>query len=512
MGGCTTAPVRAESVLAVVDGAPITRADMDYSFRVTHRREDLSSAGAIDLHDYLQKVIDERLIYQEARRMGMEQLQEVRKSLDAYILRQSVAQLYNDEIKGKISVTEEDVKAYFMKYYELFTLDIVKVKSEGEAKRVVEELRSGKDFREVAQESSGGEEITLSRIRLADKPALEEAVIGLMPGEFSDFVKEENTYFIVKLNSRAKPSDDEFEERKARLESIVWKQKENERTKEYLEQLRQSADMNIDRELLAAFDPEKAEEWSGNDKPLAEVYDSVLTVGDFTAMVGPGQPKEQILNSWVDVKLVDYVALGRNYDKETELKEAVRRYEDRLLRNTFIFRVMVPQVEASDEALKEYYSDNIEKYMKPLYFKLQQITVKSEDEAQEVLENLGNGADFSWLAKTRSTDEVAFKGGDVGLLSFSELPEQARDAVKTLEPGDISPIIEIDSEYRIMRLQMRTKEEPEDFRKVRGAVYKDYFDDKMTSISDEYIFKLREEAEIKIYDRTVRKLEKSLQK
>jgi hypothetical protein len=59
--------------LAFVDGDPVTKGDLEYSLEIAHRREDLSSAKALDISQYVEKLINDRLIIHEARRMGMEE-------------------------------------------------------------------------------------------------------------------------------------------------------------------------------------------------------------------------------------------------------------------------------------------------------------------------------------------------------------------------------------------------------------------------------------------------------
>jgi hypothetical protein len=80
LGGCASLPQK-KNILAVVNGEPITEDDLKYSLQIAHRKEDLSSAGELNLSKFVQKLVDDRLIIQEARRMGMENYPEVEKLL-----------------------------------------------------------------------------------------------------------------------------------------------------------------------------------------------------------------------------------------------------------------------------------------------------------------------------------------------------------------------------------------------------------------------------------------------
>jgi peptidyl-prolyl cis-trans isomerase C len=510
-----------ENILAVVDGEPITEEDLKYSLNIAHRREDLSSAGALNLSQYVQKLIDDRLIIDEARRMGMDQYPEVQQAIQAYILRESVVRLHDEEIVQKVSVTEKDIINYYKKNYERFTIGLIEVKSEEEAREILEQLKREESFKDLAQKYSthpsnkDGGEIVFTKNSMSTY--IDEAVSSLKPGELSDVIKIINKYYIVKLIGRKEAPDEELERVRGNIERAIRKQKEEERSDEYLKCLRDRATIKIDNELLSAIklseSREDLEKWSKDERPLAEVNGSILTVGDFVAIIATPytrKSKEEILNGWIDRKIVDHEALSRHYEMKPELKKMLYRYESHILKKTFINRVILPRIVIKDNTLEEYYSKHQKSFIKPARFKIQQITAKTIVEAQDILNNLQNGADFSWLAKRRSIDSAASIGGDAGWFTLIELPEPAKEIVGTLKTGEISPIIKIDSLYRIVRLQGRTEEEVEEFNKVKAAVYRASFNDQLSALLEKYVIQLKTGARIKIYDEEVRSLEEKL--
>src|SRR4030042_602786 len=151
--GCASLPQK-ENILAVVNGEPITEEDMKYSLQIAHRREDLSSAGTLNLSQFVQKLIDDRLIIQEAYRMGMDEYPEVQQALQAYILRESVVRLYNEEIVRKVTISKNDIGSYYKRNYEQFVLSTIEVDSEEKAQEILEQLKKGIDFGELARKYS----------------------------------------------------------------------------------------------------------------------------------------------------------------------------------------------------------------------------------------------------------------------------------------------------------------------------------------------------------------------
>jgi peptidyl-prolyl cis-trans isomerase C len=519
-GGC--ASLQRENILAVVDGEPITEGDMKYSLQITHRREDLSSAGIMNLSQYVQKLIDDRLIIDEARRMGIDQYPEVRQAIQAYILRESVVRLHDEEIVKKVSVSENDILNYYKKNYERFTLDLIEVGSEKDAKGILEQLKKGEDFKELAQKYSthvskkNGGEVVLKRNSMATY--IDEAVLNLRPGEFSEVIKIANKFYIVKLIDRKEAPDEELEKVRGNMERAIRKQKEEERSDEYLKYLREHANINIDQKLLSSIEEditdEEIKKLLDDTRPLAEVNGTVLPVSDFVKTITPSTRKssEDILNNWIDRKVVDHEALRRHYENNADLKKMIHRYENQLLLRTFIKDIIIPRITISDKTLEEYYDKHKESFVYPARFRIQQITVKSMDEAKKAMDNLKNGADFSWEAKRKSTDSAASKGGDIGWLTVAELPEPLREIIFNLKPGDTSSVIKIDSRYMIVRLIGKTDEEVEEFNKVKNDVHRACYAEQIDNLYNEYVNQLKKEAMIEIYEDEIRSLEEKLQK
>jgi parvulin-like peptidyl-prolyl isomerase len=509
------------NILAIVDGEPVTRGDLEYSLQIAHRREDLSSAKTLDISKYIQKLINDKLIIQEAKRMGLENHPEVQKKVQAYTLRESVVRLYDEEILQKVTVTEEDIINYYRENYERFIMDIIETDTREKASEILEQLKNGGDFKVFSQKypanlKKQGELYIFQRRSLS--PHLREVIDKLQIGEVSDVVEAGNRFFIIKLINKQEAPDEELEGLRSKIEDAIRKQKINDKSDEYLAQLREKATLNINRELLSSINmggsDEEKNRWLQDDRVLAKVNDEVLTVGEFAAMLphNTDSSREEILNRWLDRKLVDQEALSRGYDMSTNLKEMINRYRDQIIKNIFISQIIVPKINVSDEEVKEYYLTHQEEFAKPLRYRVQQITVKTMEEAQEILKSLKEGASFSWLAKMKSVDSFAPKGGVVGWRTKDQLPEPVREIIDTLNPGDISSIIKIDSQYRIIMLQDKTEREFEEFRKVQALARRKVFAEKFNKIYEEYINKLRKEAKIEINKKAIESFEQIFQK
>ena len=517
--GCATLPQK-ESVLAVVDGAPITEGDLKYALAIAHRKEDLSGAGTIDIRQYVDKLVDDRLIMNEARNAGMDKYPEVRQAIDAFILRESVIKLHDEEILRKVSVTDQEIEEFYGKNYERFVLRIIEADSEEKARTIIDELKQGGDFVELAQKYSThpaqhkGDEIILTGLSLSS--GLREPVYELTPGETSGPVQIGDKYYIVRLVRREESPMQEFGKVRGQVEKIIRKQKEKARSDEYIAYLRGKGEITIDRELLSEVSlncfGEERKRWLEDRRPLTTVNDAGLAVSDFLSSIPPRnrESKEQLIERWIERKLVDHETLSRHYENDPDMKRSLRRYEDQLLKDIFIKRIIFPQIKITEQTLKDYYSRHKDDFRKPVCYKIQQITAKNREEAEEIVKSLSGGADFSWLAKRKSVDPYADKGGDAGCQTKKELPEQARDLLGTLRTGEASPVVQLDRMYRVFMIRGQEGGMVEELEKVKEAVTRACFSEQLDTLMEKYVNQLKSGARIHIYSEEISAFEKKV--
>jgi tetratricopeptide (TPR) repeat protein len=88
---------------------------------------------------------------------------------------------------------------------------------------------------------------------------------------------------------------------------------------------------------------------------------------------------------------------------------------------------------------------------------LQVIVVDTESKAQQALERLKRGEAFSTLAEEMSIDPNASNGGYVRDANLALLRPELREAIESLEPGQISRVVKIPSGFVILKLLSRTR-------------------------------------------------------
>jgi foldase protein PrsA len=117
-----------------------------------------------------------------------------------------------EKLTSDITVTDDDVKKYYNENSEMFKLSSPEIRAshilvatEDEAKKVLSQLKEGKDFAELAKKYStdnttsveGGDLGFFGKGQMV--PEFEKAAFALKPGEISDIVKSEFGYHIIKV-------------------------------------------------------------------------------------------------------------------------------------------------------------------------------------------------------------------------------------------------------------------------------------------------------------------------
>ena len=72
--------------------------------------------------------------------------------------------------------------------------------------------------------------------------------------------------------------------------------------------------------------------------------------------------------------------------------------------------------------------------------------------AEDVLDQLAKGADFAQLSASYSDAPNALQGGDFGWRASGKIPTLFADALKTLQPGQVSPLLKSSNGFHILKL------------------------------------------------------------
>lgn len=80
---------------------------------------------------------------------------------------------------------------------------------------------------------------------------------------------------------------------------------------------------------------------------------------------------------------------------------------------------------------------------------------KLRNKAEQALKQLQGGADFAQVSASFSDAPNALEGGNLGWKSSSQVPELFADALKNMQPGQLSPILRSPNGFHILKMSNR---------------------------------------------------------
>lgn len=143
-----------DEIVARVGDAVLKREVMIQRMRWEGMREDQEN-------EFVERWVNQELLYQEARKLGLHKTEELRWELELVEKEFLIQKLLETTFANKILITEEEILSHYEKYKEEFRVDEDEVralhiltKTREEANAARQEIRAGKPFEEVARELS----------------------------------------------------------------------------------------------------------------------------------------------------------------------------------------------------------------------------------------------------------------------------------------------------------------------------------------------------------------------
>ncbi|MCT9000477.1 peptidylprolyl isomerase [Chelativorans intermedius] len=183
----------------------------------------------------------------------------------------------------------------------------------------------------------------------------------------------------------------------------------------------------------------------GQEDVVARVNGEVLTTAD-VAMAAEiygdqlaGAPEEArrsaIVDVLIDMRIAADAARAEGIEEEDGFRRQMAFLRNQTLRALFLEQRVAEAV--SDEAVRKAYDEKISEVPPVEEVRLRHILLSTEQEAEDVVAALDNGADFAALASERSKDEASRNaGGDLGFVTVGQTIAAVDEAAAELAPGE----------------------------------------------------------------------------
>ncbi|KUF10710.1 peptidylprolyl isomerase [Pseudoponticoccus marisrubri] len=239
------------------------------------------------------------------------------------------------------------------------------------------------------------------------------------------------------------------------------------------------------------------DETVGPDTVVATVNGTEITVAHMLMARASLPEQYQQLpadNLWDGIlnQLVQQEVLSQDDAAEETLR--VRTALDNERRSLMAGEVIaqVAQDAVTDEAIAAAYEADYADAEQGLEFNASHILVESEEEAQAIVQELADGADFAETAREKSTGPSGANGGALNWFSAGMMVQPFQDAVEALEVGQVSDPVKTQFGWHVIKLNETRPMEAPALESVRGEIATQLQQEAVTS----YIETLVDDAEI----------------
>ncbi len=204
-----------------------------------------------------------------------------------------------------------------------------------------------------------------------------------------------------------------------------------------------------------------AKEPSPDDKVLAKISNSSITLGDFKARIAKlpsyyqnivEKNRKHYLEEMITEKLFYEEALRRGLNNDREVAEVINDAKKKIVIAKLIKNDVEDKVKVSEDEIAAFYEENKDKLKTPEMWRASQILVPTEQEAKEMLQELNSGANFEDIARAQSKDATASRGGDIGYFRAGQVVPEFEKAALDLNVGQLSDIVRTKFGYHIIKL------------------------------------------------------------
>lgn len=253
-------------VVATVNGVSITKSQLTaliQEFKSQTGRVQVDSKEKLDL---VKSAVRRQLILEQKEIADLRKQEKVRKQVKEFEDRLVLAAFVEQHIGQYLTVTDAELQEYYKTNLASFSsppkakAKHILLRSEKEAKTVLEKLRKGADFSAMAKQYSidlpnaleGGSMGTIEKGKIL--PELEQALFRLDKGEFSDIVKTRFGYHILTVEEIIPVSIVPFDQAKTEIRKTLIRQKEAQSYDKMAAEIEKGADIKIFKERVEELD------------------------------------------------------------------------------------------------------------------------------------------------------------------------------------------------------------------------------------------------------------------
>lgn len=524
-------PFAAEVPLALVNDEPVTLGELKDALAAAHEDRGASKdhAGTVEYKKILDRLIDARLIVQEARRIGFDELPAFDSAVEEFSAQAQGALLREEVTKD---VKDPDPAAVEKRYKELvveWKLKSLFFEKEDDAKAMAEGIKSGKSFEELAEKAiadkkaKGIEEGAYTRPEtLANYVA--ETISSMGTGSVSPVLRVQSGktkgFTLIKLEDQRYPENPQA---RKQAEAFVLNAKKAAAWEEYKASIAKK-NVKIREKFLKDLDLDspKADfpKLLKDTRTVAEIKgEKPITVADLMKSLQQkhfhgleqaskskklNKDKRGALFAVISKRLIDKAVAERGIAENDEFQKQLKDFKNSTLFEMFLTKAVFPDVKVTEEDLKAYYEGHKQEYQFPEMMKMTSLAFGNKSDAESALAKLKKGSDLAWVRSNAEglvvkDDDEDFLSLNNSVLSTKSLPPDMAKAVAGAHAGEYRLYEDREKRFHVLSIEDIIPARPQPYEEVRDGISQKAFNEKFMKTVEDWFARLRAASTIKLY-------------
>jgi hypothetical protein len=506
--------------LVTINGTPYTNEDFKRWWKFMNDAD-------LALPKTPEPYIDWLLLVREGKSMKLDGDPNFQHKTDVFLKFRSLMMLQQDEIFGRINITDGDLQARYEKFYTpLWLLDRLQFKDEDTAQTARRRLMDGTltidELVKLPQEDGGPMEFREDwRRPLGIAKEWADIFRKMEVGEVTEPIKDFDALYVYFLKEKKDGDPQDFDKLKERMRDEVSREMKARLTLELLSKLRTKFDVKVDQQRLADLDLNAPDD-TYTDNPIISTNRRNVTEKEFVAVARrdqearkkanhEGNPeteaeetKNRTVQGIISQNLTDWEALDRHYEEKEPLKWEYEFNINHRLTTALEKRLFASKVTVTAAEIEKEYTENISRYSQPESVDIGLIE-DIDGVADRIWAEVAAGKDFFKAAR-----ENTEKNAPVESIPFAHLDQSVQDVLDGLAKGETSRPFVSKGHRFIVYLQNRVPSKPIPLERVAESIRSRLLQEKIAQKRKAYLDLLKSGAEISVNESQWKAVQKEI--
>jgi peptidyl-prolyl cis-trans isomerase C len=487
----------------------------------------------------LDTMVNQDLLIIGAYERNLENQEEVLRVVDGEKDKFLLDVLFEKHIMSKAVPSEAEIKDWYVRMGEEIKASHILVDSESTAQDILNKLKGGGNFEELAAQYSTDPSAKRNQGDLgwftwgSMVDNFQEAAFRMKAGEVSAPVKTDYGYHIIKVIDRRKVEHQpSYAESKDQIRNLIIERRKRTLLQAYADELRKKYPITVETptcdfvlKKLESLYPDTIAgrpRWRNNvdinqlgkeekDLVLGRYNGGQLTLGEYLVNLRrvppdkqPDFDKEDSLKEMIFqmsfMNILTLEAKADGLENTPEYKEKLSKFKELAMADVMRNDSIPYGAEVNEGEIQEYYDTHPTDFTSPLRFHLIEIQVADSGMAVKYRSTIRTEQQFREIA-SRETLRPGKRqlAGDLGVMDRNQFPELF-DAVVNLKPGAIAGPVKNLGRFSVLWIQERLEPELQPFNLVKGRIVELLNKTKGDSLYGDWIKDMRKRITIEIYE------------